>query len=74
LAVNYDTAIEAIETAMASATLTVEYDGRRVTYRNFAEMRDAIAYFKRQKTDAASVGGIASPSADRGSYAAFSRD
>lgn len=74
MAVNYDTAIDAIETAMASATLTVEYDGRRVTYRNFDEMQNAIAYFKRQKTEASSAGGIASASADRGSYAAFSRD
>ena len=35
--------LDALETALASGALTVEYDGRRVTYRSVAELKEAIA-------------------------------
>ena len=37
------TQLDALEAALASGALTVEYDGRRVTYRSVAELKEAIA-------------------------------
>ena len=34
---------EALREAMASGVLTVEYDGKRVTYRSVGEIREALA-------------------------------
>jgi hypothetical protein len=34
---------EALRQAMASGVLTVEYDGKRVTYRSVGEIREALA-------------------------------
>ena len=35
--------LDALDAALASGVLTVEYAGKRTTYRNFAEMRDLRA-------------------------------
>lgn len=59
--------LTALETALASGELTVEYDGRRVTFRSVAELRSAIEYVK---------GEIASAAGTRTtqSFAEFTRD
>lgn len=66
-------AITALETALASGELTVEYNGRRVTYRSATEIVSALDYFKRAALGAP-ASGPAPSSMDRGSYAAFERD
>lgn len=53
MAVDFDEAIEALEVAMASGTLEVAYDGRRVRYNTQAELLNALNYFKAQKRSAA---------------------
>jgi len=41
---DYTTAqLAALRAALASGTLTVEYDGKRITYRSLAEIQQAIA-------------------------------
>ena len=37
------TQLDALEASLASGALTVEYDGRRVTYRSVAELKESIA-------------------------------
>jgi len=37
----------ALESQMAAGTLTVEHDGKRVTYRSMAEMETALARINR---------------------------
>lgn len=59
--------VDALEKALVSGELTVEYDGRRVTFRSTAEIRDALAYAK-----AAVAGQSAAPVTV--SVAAFTRD
>jgi hypothetical protein len=66
-------AITALETALASGELTVEYAGRRITYRSAAEIVPALEYFKRRLAGVPATG-PAPASADRGSYASFERD
>lgn len=68
-----EAAITALETGLATATLTIEYDGRRHTYKSAADMISALDYFKRRQAGVPATGAAPS-SADRGSYAAFSRD
>ena len=68
-----DAAITALESALATGTLTVEYGGRRHTYKSTADIVAAIEYFKRQQSGVPATGPAPS-SADRGSYASFSRD
>ena len=34
---------QALREALVSGVLTVEYDGKRVTYRSIAEIKDALA-------------------------------
>jgi hypothetical protein len=68
-----DEAITALETALASGQLTVEYAGRRVTYRSAAEIVPALEYFRRHKAGIPATGPAPS-SADRSSYASFERD
>ncbi|MBU2962744.1 hypothetical protein KO516_18305 [Citreicella sp. C3M06] len=55
MAVNYDSAIEALETAMASGTLEVEYDGKRVKYSSQTELLAKLSYFRSQKRAQAGV-------------------
>lgn len=40
--------IEKLEAARASGLMTVDFDGRRVTYRNDSEIAAAIGYVRRQ--------------------------
>ncbi|WP_424363593.1 phage head-tail joining protein [Methylocystis parvus] len=68
-----DATIGKLETALASGVLTVEYDGRRTTFSSAADLIKSLDYFKRLKAGVPSTG-PAPASADRGSYAAFSRD
>jgi hypothetical protein len=60
---------DALERALVSGELTVEIDGRRVTYRSIAELRDALGYVERALAVAA--GPAAAPGT---TYASFSRD
>jgi hypothetical protein len=68
-----DVAIDALETALAADELTVEYAGRRVTYKSQDDILKALEYFKRQKLGVPGTG-PAPASAARHSYAAFERD
>lgn len=43
-----ETEIAALERAYASGALTVEYDGKRVTYRSQSELLAAIARLKEE--------------------------
>lgn len=47
--------VDALERAVVNATLTVEYDGRRVTYRSMAELLSALNYAKSQLLSQAAV-------------------
>lgn len=38
--------LAALESALASGELTVEYDGKRTTFRSVPELRSAIDYVK----------------------------
>lgn len=65
--------ITALQRAMMSAELSVEYAGRRATFRSMAELETALNMLRREQ-QAIPATGAAPSSADRGSYAAFSRD
>ncbi len=62
------TDVDNLETALASGELTVEYEGRRVTFRSVAELTAALSYAK-QAVAAASAGGNVTQS-----VAGFTRD
>lgn len=47
---DYTPQIAALEAALASGELTVESAGDRVTYRTTAEIRQALAYFRRKQS------------------------
>jgi len=66
-------AISALETALATGELTVEYAGRRVTYQTTDAILKSLDYFKRQALAIPATGPVSS-SVDRGSYASFARD
>lgn len=53
MATTVDQKIEALEEALSSGTLRVEYDGRSVTYRSQQELVAALEYFKSQRDAAA---------------------
>ncbi len=59
--------IAALEDALASGELTVEIDGKRVSYRTVAELREALAYFKTKQAEQSGAG-VSS------SYVSFARD
>lgn len=42
------TDLDNLEKALASGRLTVEYDGQRVTFQSFEELRKRIAYVRNQ--------------------------
>lgn len=44
--------IESLREAMAGGVLSIEYQGRKVTYRSMAEMRQAMALLKDQLAEA----------------------
>ena len=61
--------LQALQDALASGELTVEFDGKRVTYRSIAELKAAIAVVE----DAlAAAGEVTAPT--RVSYASLSKD
>jgi hypothetical protein len=62
------TDLDRLETALASGRLTVEYDGRRVTYQSVTDLQAAIAYTKSVLAGQASGGRVSH------SYATFSRN
>lgn len=64
------TQLTAIETAIASGELTVEYDGKRVSYRSMADLMKARDTIKGE-LEAAGTMTAAFP---RRSYASFTRD
>lgn len=59
------TQIDALEEALASGELEVEYDGKRVKFRSIDELKKSLAYCKE------SVNGANDPGA---SYVQFSKD
>ncbi len=64
------TQLEAIEAAIGTGELTVEYDGKRVTYRSMTELMQARELIKAELINS---GQLPAESA-RISYASFSRD
>lgn len=60
--------VDALESAIASGELRVSYDGRDVTFRSVAEIKEALAYVKGAIAEAS-----ATPPA-RVTYASFCRD
>lgn len=64
------TQLEAIEAAIASGELTVEYDGKRVTYRSMADLRNARDLIRGELIAAGTIVDATPPR----SYAAHSRD
>lgn len=68
-----DANITALQTALAKGELTVEYNGRRVTYHSTSELIAALGYFERLALGVPATG-PAPATLDRGSYASFERD
>lgn len=62
------TDVDNLESALASGELTVEYDGRRVTFRSVAELVQALAYAKQEVAAASAAGNVTQ------SFAGFTRD
>lgn len=60
--------LSALETALATGELTVEYDGKKVTFRSVDELLKAIAYVKQQIGEAS----VSAPVTQ--SFASFYRD
>ncbi len=63
------TQLEAVEAAIATGELTVEYDGKRVTYRSMTELIQARDLIRAELVAAGQLTGTS-----RISYAQFSRD
>jgi len=64
------TQLDAVEAALASGELTVEFDGKRVTYRSMAELIAARDLIRGELIAA----GTLTETTPRRSYAAHSRD
>lgn len=60
--------LQAIEEAIASGELTVEYEGKKVTYRSMAELMQASALIRGELEASGLL-----PSAPRRSYVAHSK-
>lgn len=60
--------VDNLEAALASGELTVEQDGRRVTYRSVAEIKAALGYAREQ------LAASTAAAAPTQSLAAYSRD
>ena len=60
--------VDRLEKAVATGTLTVEYDGRKRTMRSIDELKAALEYVKGQVVQAAAT----KPATQ--SFAAYSRD
>lgn len=65
------TQLAAIEAALTSGELTVEYDGKRVTYRSMDELRQARDLVRGELIEAGLLTDTMPP---RRSYGAHSRD
>ncbi|MDF2140850.1 hypothetical protein [Paenirhodobacter sp. CAU 1674] len=50
MATTIDEKIAALEEALASGELTVEYDGKRITYRSTQELMTSLNYFRGVKS------------------------
>ena len=61
------TDVDNLESALVTGTLSVEVDGRKVTYRSVAELKGALSYARDQIAKAA--GGVI-----RQSFASYSKD
>jgi hypothetical protein len=59
--------VDNLEAALMTGTLSVEVDGRKVTYRGVGELKAALGYARDQI--AAASGGV-----NRQSFASFSKD
>jgi hypothetical protein len=70
---DYTAQITALEAALASGELTVEYNGRRVTYRSPQDILVAIAYLRRL-SEAPAPGQPAPATASRTTLATFGSD
>ena len=66
-------AIARLNAALAAGELTVEYAGRRVTYKSTDDLLKALSYLKSEASSVA-PGEPAPASASRTTYAAFERD
>jgi hypothetical protein len=67
----YTTAqLQALEDAIATGELTVEYDGKKVTYRSIAELLTARDFVRGQLIDA----GLITDTSIRRSVTSFSKD
>lgn len=63
------TQLQAVEAAIASGELTVEYEGKRVTYRSMGELIQARDLIKAELIAAGTL-----PEETRVSYASFGRE
>ena len=66
-------AIAALDAALASGELTIEYQGRRITYRSVPELMTARGHFERL-ANAVAPGEAAPAAQSRVTYASFARD
>ncbi len=64
------THVAALEAAVAAGVLTVEHNGRRVTYQSMSDLLKALAQARLEVANAAASGGVAVTQ----SYAEFDRD
>lgn len=64
-----ETQLDAVESALATGELTVEYEGKRVTYRSVAELRTARDLIRAELMAA----GVVTDSTPRRSYTSFSK-
>lgn len=62
------TDVDNLETALVTGELSVEIEGKKVTYRSVTEIKDALAYAKNE-IEKTAAGGQTNQS-----YAGFSRD
>lgn len=62
------TDVDNLETALASGELTVQYNGKSVTFRSVKEIKEAIGYTKSAIEKAVAGGAITQ------SFTSFSRD
>lgn len=64
---DYSSQITALETALALGELSVEVEGRKITYRSVDELRRSLAYFQGKAAQ-----GVATKTTQ--SFASFTRD
>lgn len=62
--------LTAIEAAIGTGELTVEFEGKKVTYRNMADLRSARDMIREELV----ASGLLSDTTPRRSYASFSKE